>query len=467
MSTEVWFRNPHNYIRELVETGECHIVWDRGLLVKKRLDAVKHASLYFGQTFDYRVLLVGEQGTAELRRGDTLMSPSAVYPTWVYGEDAALLEEILQRPPGEDARACLDTTVPPDERPVWQQEHRVVIVEFPPANTGPGRRFMRYLKELQEEYPQSIIHAHGLYAWRPAFGMGLGAADIEPRAAAAKGKVHLPSGKEVPYEHAQHHAKWVTSLGFKPIDLTIPRVRCMYNIKSALWAGKHYDELYNFRINRDGSPPDALTSDAAFKPKPLANPNYVPAEFRKAAEGDRYLCDVCSLQNNCKYFRSGAVCSVPGAEPTELARFFNSRNADLIIDGLGTLVAANTHRLERGLKYEEIDGDLSPEVSKMMGQVFDQGVKLAKLIDPSLAGGAKVQVNVNGAASVSTTNPRQLIASAVRELESRGINREDITPEMIQGLLTGMNDESAKARAIEGTVVQSHVEEIDNMPDRS
>ena len=137
----------------------------------------------------------------------------------------------------------------------------------------------------------------------------------------------------------------------------------------------------------------------------------------------------------------------------------------MIIDGLGTLMAANTHRLERGLRYEEMDGDLSPEVSKMMGQVFDQGVKLAKLIDPNLSGGAKVQVNVNGAAAVSTTNPRQLIASAVRELRARGIAREDITQEMIQGLLTGMNDEGAKTRAIEGTVVQSHIEEIDEMPD--
>ena len=246
MSTEVWFRNPFNYIRELVEVGESHIVWDRGLLVKKRIDPVKHAELYFGKTFDYRVLLVGEQGTAELRPGDTLMKPSAVYPTWVYGEDAALLEEIAQSPPGEDAKACLDLSVPPDERPVWGQENRIVIVEFPPAHTGPGRRFLRYLKELQEEYPKSIIHVHGMYGWKSSFGMGLGAADVEPRAAAQKGKVHLPSGREVPYEHCQANAKWVTALGFKPVDLDTPRVRCMYNIKSALWAGQHYEELFQF-----------------------------------------------------------------------------------------------------------------------------------------------------------------------------------------------------------------------------
>ena len=74
-------------------------------------------------------------------------------------ENAALLEEILQYPPGDDVRACLDSSVPPDERPVWGQEHRVVIAEFPPAGQGPGRRFIRYLKELQEEYEQ---HKHRL-----------------------------------------------------------------------------------------------------------------------------------------------------------------------------------------------------------------------------------------------------------------------------------------------------------------
>lgn len=461
MGTEVWFRNPDNYIRELVECGEYRIAWDRGLLVKKRIDPVKHAALYYGKSFPYRVLLVGDQGTAELRPGDTMEKPSAVYPTWVYGEDASLLEELMAHPVGEDAECCSDTSVPPDERPVWGQEHRVVITEIPNAMSGPGRKFLRYLKELQEDYPKAILHVHGLYGWKVAFGMGFGSADVEPRTAAQKGKVHLPSGKEEKYEHVQANVKWVTALGFKPADLAVPRNRCMYNIKSAIWAGEHYAELFNFRL-KGGGAPDHESSDADFTPATAGSPL---SSVAKPKSGDRYICDTCSLQNDCKYFRAGAVCSVPGAEPTQLARFFNSRNADSIIDGLGTLLAANTHRLERGLRYEEIDGDLSPEVSKMMGQVFDQGVKLAKLIDPNLAGGAKVQVNVGagGAAAVSNTNPRQLIAAAVRELEARGIPRENITQEMIQGLLTGMNNPEAATRAIEGTVVQAREDEYEEM----
>jgi hypothetical protein len=463
MATEVWFRNPDNYIRELVEVGEYKIAWDRGLLVKKRIDPVKHASLYFGKTFDYRVLLVGEQGTAELRPGDTFDKPSAVYPTWVYGEEASLLEELMAKPVGEDMTSCMDTSVAGDERPVWGQEHRVVITEIPNATSGPGRKFLRYLKELQEDYPKAIIHVHGLYGWKVAFGMGFGAADVEPRTAAQKGKVHLPSGKEEKYEHVQANVKWVTALGFKPVDLAVPRMRCMYNIKSAVWAGQHYAELFNFRVNGGGAPVDHESSTADFTP--VTAGTVLPAKA-KAESGDRFLCDTCSLQNDCKYFRAGAVCSVPGAEPTPLARYFNSRDANLIIDGLGTLMAANAHRLERGLRIEEIDGDMSGDVTKMMGQVFDQGVKLAKLLDPSLAGKTNVQVNVGagGAATVSAGNPRQLVAEAIRALEAKGIDRADITPQMIGGVLEGMNNPASKEAAVQGQVVASREEEIADMP---
>ena len=459
MPTETWFRNPDSYIRELVEVGEYKVAWDRGLLVKKRIDPVAHASLYFGKAFPYRILMVGEQGTAELRPGSTIERPAAVYPTWCYGEDAALLEEIIEQPVGMDINACSDFSVPPDERPVLGQEHRVVITDLPPSNTGPGRKFLRYLKTLQEDNPDCIIHVHGLYGFKVAFGMGWRAADVEPRIAAQKGKVHLPSGKEEKFERVQANPKWITILGFKPVDLEIPRNRCMYNIKSAVWAGEHYEKLYKFQTQRNDEPIDIESSPA----------DYVAPETKshlttstKAKEGDNFLCDTCSLQDKCKYYRNGAVCSVPGAEPIKLSRMFASRDADQIIDGLGTLVATNTKRLERGLQYEEVDGELDSEVSKMMGQVFDQGVKLAKLVDPGRFSGPKVQVNVGsgGAASIQSSNPRQLIAAAVRELEARGIKREDITTKMMEGLLTGMNNPESAQAAIEGTVMSSHEQSV-------
>jgi hypothetical protein len=148
---------------------------------------------------------------------------------------------------------------------------------------------------------------------------------------------------------------------------------------------------------------------------------------------------------------------VPGAEPVKLSRMFNTRDADTILDGLRTLLAANANRLERGMQYETVDGEVDPEVTKMVGQVFDQGVKLAKLLEPTrFSGGASVQVNVgtSGAASLSAGGPRQLVAQVVRELEQRGVPRNEITPAMVQATLEAMvATPEQKQKAIEGTVI--------------
>ncbi len=153
------------------------------------------------------------------------------------------------------------------------------------------------------------------------------------------------------------------------------------------------------------------------------------------------------------------MCSVPGAEPTELSRYFKTRDSGMIIDGLGTLMAAQTKRLERGLTDEEDFGELDPEVTKIMNQLFDQGVKLAKLVDPNLRGGPKVSVHVGagGGATIEGSNPRQFLAAAVRELELQGFKRAEITPKMIEGMMSGMADPGRAHQAIEGTVVHAEV----------
>lgn len=453
MPTEVWFRNPNNYIRELVECGVGNIAWDRGILVKKGIDPAKHADLFFGKTIPYRLLLVGAQGTAELRPGDTMQKPSAVYPTWTYGEELELLEEIMARPMGEDRQVCNDDSIEPDMRPVFGQEHRVVITDLPAANHGPTRKFLARLKELQEEYHDCIVHVHGLYSYRVAFGLGFRSADVEPRTSAQKGKLLMPSGREVLFEKVQGNAQWLTVLGFTPGDMTVPRNRCMYNIKSALWAGEHYGELFKFKATPSAGPIDTETPDGEFKPTETRS--HLSVVKTKAQEGDKFHCDTCSLQNSCKYFRSGAVCTVPGAEPTSLARYFQTRDSGMILDGLGTLVAAQTRRLERGMQAEEDFGELDPEVTKLINAVFNQGVQLAKLVDPSMRGSAvKVNIGVGagGAAQVvASSTPNELIGGVVRELEARGIPRDKITPDLIKSVLSASGDSTKTA--IEGHIV--------------
>lgn len=453
MPTEVWFRNPHSYVRELVECGQFLIAWDRGTLVKKRLDPFKHAQLYYSESYPWRILVVGQQGTAELDSTHDLEHPKAVYPTFEYGEELNVLEDLLARPVGEDAAVCSTAGVPADELPVFGQEHRVVVTGVPPGNIGPGRSFLRTLKELQEDYPEAIIHLHGPYGWRIAFGTGLRSADVEPRTTAQKGKVILPNGSEVPFEKTFTKAQWTRAVGFQPSDLKVPRNRCMFNIKSAVWAGAHYEELFKFRSVKSS----AITIDSESSDKdhvPVTTKSYLSVQA-KAKPGDKFTCNTCSLMDECKYYREGAVCSVPDAEPAELTQFFGTRDSGMILDGLAILMKSGIKRYQRLLQEEEVVGDVIPEVGKLQGSLFEQGVKLAKLHDPTLRGGPSVQINTGagGATQVNMGNPRAAISQAFRELEARGFTREQITPAMIEGVLTGMKEPERARRAVEGAVI--------------
>lgn len=457
MSIQVWVRNPHNYIKEVVESGVTQIAWDRGQLAKSKIDPVKHAGLYFGAAVPWRALCIGVQGTAEYRSGDSIERPSAVYPTWEYGEDSSILEELVDNPAGEDEDACADTRLPIDERPVFGQEHRVVITNLPDMKTGPGRAALAWLREIQEEHPDLILHLHGLYGYSAMFGGAMGSVDIDPRTQAQKGKVFLPNGKSLRYEETVKFPSWTRIVGYKPADLSVPRNRCIFNIKSALWAAENFATTFKFMTTRAigaTESPDVTTPTAEYK-APESKSHLT--KYKPLGAGDGFLCDTCSLSDKCKFFRDGSVCTLPKSESKPLADFFKSRDADTIIDGLGTLAAANARRLERGMKLEETLGDNDPEVTKMMGQVFDQGTKLAKLLNPNLAGGTKVQVNVGqaGVAAVSSgsgADMKVVVAGVFRELEARGIPRESITNDMVKGVLEAAGDPARITRVIEGTV---------------
>lgn len=447
MTTEVWFRNPHNYIRELAETRAMHVAWDRGMLHKRRIDPYKHAELYFGKEESWRVLLVGTQGSCELVPGHNLDNPVGVYPTWDAScESLELLEEMMAYPLGEQTDACEDQSVPVDERPVFGQEHRVIVSELPPVNTGPGRALLRKLKELQEDYPDCILHIHGTYSYRVVFGMGFRAGDLDPRMNASKGRVFLPTGKEMIAEKTIGCPQWVNLLGMRVVDLKDPRNRCIYNIKSAGWAAEHYMDNIKFK-----STGDVPVDPEAVKHLPVLTGSHMSKPM-KAKDGDKIQCDSCSLQIGCKYYRQGAVCSVPGSEPAALAKYFKTRDSDTIIDGLGTLLALQSRRLEKGLGEEELYGELDPEVTKIANQLFSNGVKLAKLVDPTLTKPG-VQINVGGAAAVTAATPNQMLGAIVRELEARGVPRAQITPDMITGMLSEMAQGQPQAELVQGTVL--------------
>ena len=424
---EVWFRNPLTYIRECAELAVTNIAWDRGLLQKNRIDPIKHAEAHLASVVQYRILLIGDQGTAELRRGHDKSNPFAVYPTWEYGaETIGRLERML-------ATQELPSGATPDECGVEGQEHRVVVIRPPNANTSPGKAFISLLRELQFEYPKAIIHYHGTYSFRVAFGQGFGAADIDPVSDSAKGRIVLGSGRKLAWEDAAEYTTWIALSGFRHSELAVARNRTMFNMKSAQWAALNFDEQDAFRVR-----PGNVEVDTQSAVPVTLTTRKARGHRAKAADGDKFLCDRCSLAPTCRYQREGGVCVIPDSETSGLARYFKSRDSDEIIDGLGRLMEKKIARAERGMAFEEAapDEPPSPEVTRILKDVFDSGVKLAKLVNPNLAGGTKVGVFVNGVpagqvGSGAAVTEAALVSAAVAELEAKRIDRADIDAEMV------------------------------------
>jgi hypothetical protein len=420
MSVEVWCRQPDNYIKECVEVGMTNIAFNYGTLRRRNVDPWKFCDLYFG-SMPWRALVISEDKTIEIDRLHSTESPKATYPVWEYGFKWQKLESLVTNP-------------------VEGQEHRVVIIRPPNGATSVGKAFYRILTELQSENPDCLIYLHGLYSYKLMFGLGYREVDVDPRFVAHKGRIVLPTGKQIRYEVAQDHSHWITLLGYKPVDLKVPRNRCMYNIKSALWAADHFMENVKFRTKGFShiDPDDPLTK--------VPRSHSIMVRRMTAQEGDKFLCDMCSLQVACKYYRQGAICIVPESEPVELARFFKTRDADSVIDGLSTLMATQTRRLQKALDSEEADEKLHPETTKIINTLFDRGVKLAKLLDPRLASaGAPKLTQIN--TSITASNPQELMAEIVDMFVQRGIPRSEITPAMIMKVIETPDD--LKQRAID------------------
>lgn len=436
--SEVWFRNPLAYIRECAELLVPNIIWDRGLLIKNRIDAQRHLELHYPSILPYRLMLCGDQGTAELRRGFTFANPFAVYPTWEYGaQTMSELEELLGNPVGMREALCKDKRLPPDERPVLGQEHRVVVIRAPDAGSALGRGFLRTLVALQQDYPEAIIHYHGTNSFRVAFGIGLAAADIEPRERAAKGEIWLGSGRHVNYELGIRFAQWVRLNGYTQGDLAVPRNRCMFNMKSAMWAAEHYTEVV--KIKSTGT---AHIDHDASTAKLMSPATTKRIYSGKAAAGDKVVCDSCSLATSCKYYRDGGVCVIPDTDSAKLAKLFRTRDSDLIIEAYGRVLEMQAERAIDGRAEEVFMGELNPEVTRILSALATGSERLAKLINPVLAsaGSTRVGVFINQAAS-PTANA--MAASVVAELEAQGIARSDITDDMLQSYL------ASRGRAIE------------------
>jgi hypothetical protein len=141
----------------------------------------------------------------------------------------------------------------------------------------------------------------------------------------------------------------------------------------------------------------------------------------------------------------------------DLSKHFKSRDADVIVDGLAKIAELQADRLEKTMDAED-PAEPDPDVTRQINSLFSNGVKLAKLRNPALAGpGTKVNINIGSpgsAAAIEEASPRRIMQGIYNAFENAGFARSEITKEMVQGALEAMKTATPLNAVVSTAVVE-------------
>lgn len=446
---QTFFRNPDVYTEEIQLSGISHFSWDLGHVERKRIDVIKWANIFLKNTPHWKMLVVAMEGTAEYSSSSTSINkPDAVYPSWQFEDGYELLEDYCRNPVGKDLIAIYANDVEPRFQPVRNQPHRVLIYDPPDTRSHVGSSYLRNLIRIKRINPNVEFIIHNTGSFRLMFGSGFEYAIFDPCMSAKSGSLIAPSGEYIKYKEFYAKRNWIHLLGFVLDDVREELTsRILYNIESIFWAEQNFNKNLEFSlVATSGLDIDTVKGKYEYENLHESWLTQVTggARIRMGPE-DGIVCDKCALSPKCKFYREGSVCSVAGTGSADLSKMFGTRDASVIIDGLLELTNIQAGRVKKDLAQEDITGERVLETDKRLKDLFDAGVKVAKLIDPKLSGaGTTVNLGmIGGTAIIAQQTPQELMASAVRALEGSGFSRDQITPGMIQGILEGVANRGA------------------------
>lgn len=338
------------------------------------------------------------------------------------------------------------------------------VLDFPGMDVPVADRdeFAKYYHRFQIACPQSKPHIHGTVGYSKGIGMGPYSVDFDLSHLPDRKSLQLPNGRLVRPEELSEadwltHRYWTRILGYTSLlDMDSYDEMIRFEMRSMSWAAVNWEKISDTKIKGVPHVKDLMSftaeveessymerlaemtgSDEEYIPKTELRSRYGWGR-RKALPTDRIACDTCSLADVCKAFRQGSVCAVPNTEGDSLRKRFGTRSSSAIVSGLQELMQVNADRIKTAIDSEDIEEKgLDPELTKLIDKTIGHGEKVAKLIDPRLRPGPAAQVlinNQNGSPQHqvgANATPQQLTATVIRELESQGMKREDITPKII------------------------------------
>jgi hypothetical protein len=476
--TDIWFRNAQACMSVCAEEGVTRLTWTRQHLSRLRNDGILYVRQFYMHTpIRPKIMHIGVQGASEYHIFSKITEPTSVWPVWSgKGDTWDDLIDLIEKPWGESKKICSDISTLPALRPTYGQKHRIVIHNSPAPISGVGQQFWATLAQVQADYPEVELFVNGTMSYAVLFGLKFRACDFGlSDAGDTNSQLYLPNGMKIKLDKGEvkklyQWEDWLKLLGFKIDELVRNENNSRFRLKirSARWAAKHWATNYRFFKNNQNIAVDSDASDADFEPR-QSHAIVLRRKHFTLKEADKILCNRCRIAPGCKAYRQDSICGLTGSTMAELAKYFDSRNAGRIIEGLAYVTRLQAQRLEASMDNEANSGDVDPEVTKQMNALFANGVKLAKLVDPKLAGpGVQVNVGVNNgdATVVSMTNPKELMANIVNALEGQGIPRDQITPDMVEGVLKGMTVQpqhqaiEAQAIAVEDVLGKKKPEKV-------
>jgi hypothetical protein len=465
----VWILNPGKNIDLCFDHGMTDFVFTQKTYQFKRNMALSPQKQldFFARGRPWRAILVEYDANVALmfdsRRG--FRRALGAFPSWSAKDDTFPALERLCRnypEPGDEVGHFFYMEDKPSLAVDGQP--KVILVRNPPQNRFEWQQMMSFVTDMKRDHPEIIFHLHGGKSLSRTMGISIDAfdhpvtlswRDNSPELLLPNGRGLFVDSVEPKFNH------WARLIGESLPAISrlterpeLARAAYRFNLKSLIWAHRNQDKLYAFnRADPDGEV-DAESSDDDWKP---ILTDYRPKMIEVT---DRWLCDTCTINDRCPYSRAGAICVVEGTEAHKLSEKFKSRKASDIIDGLSTLLSANTERLEKAMVSEEevaqLTGkfQLSPQVTTLANAVFDRGIQMARLLDPQVAGQMSHSrtnigiVNANAGALAQAT-PQQLMAGVAAKLQEFGIRLEDATMEQVEAVMNG--DDPPIRLAIEST----------------
>lgn len=471
---QLWVRDPFDYIDKVLEVpwGVVRTVWSAEFVRVTGIDPRK-ALNHLLPNRAWEALMIDARGAFHMTGSSHRIEQ---WEHWKYGDPIKRLMECF----------------------VSGQRF---VVEFPGVDVPAAKRneFMKYYHRFAEACPQAKPHLHGSVGYGKGFGSHPFSVDFDLSHLPSIGAIQLPNGRlvrkdelrEIEYTNDHdRHEHWALMVGrdnlLGLVDNEDERIR--FEIAAMSWAATNWEKVTATRvvgINRVDKPTDFTAeqekksyltrlremsaTDESFKHDEVTrSPWGWGWGRRKALPTDRIACDTCSLADVCKAFRQGSVCAVPNTDGDSLAKKFGTRSSSAITAGLQELMQLNAGRIQTALEHEqknmadeEHPQGLDPELTKLIDKTIQHGEKVAKLIDPRLRPGPAALVQVNNGQQQPTigATPQQLTATVFRELEAKGMKREEITPEIINDYVKVLSNMSPSGDMNDDEYIEGEVTE--------